>query len=112
MAIRRANPPWVYLQGASDCSLQSYELSRLNHAANLRREIAALMDQWIEHTAQASLARWMLDQRYAQRQIEAADTAKPAPEPPFLNWPDEEPPRTIRALRPPRRNQSPRPATE
>jgi hypothetical protein len=41
--------------------LQSYELIHLNHAANLRQEIAALMDQWIQETSEALLARWMLD---------------------------------------------------
>jgi len=41
--------------------LQSFELTRLNHAANLRQEIAALIDQWIQEMSEAMLARWMLD---------------------------------------------------
>jgi hypothetical protein len=41
--------------------LQSYELTRLNHAANLRQEIAALIDQWIQESSEAMLARWLLD---------------------------------------------------
>jgi len=41
--------------------LQSFELARLNHVANLRQEIAVLIDQWIQETAEAMLARWMLD---------------------------------------------------
>jgi hypothetical protein len=49
------------LQAASRASLQSFELTRLNHAANLRQEIAALIDQWIQETSEAVLARWMLD---------------------------------------------------
>jgi hypothetical protein len=36
------------LLSASRNSLQSYELSRLGHVANLRKEIVALVDQWIE----------------------------------------------------------------
>lgn len=61
MTISRFTPPLDYLQAASRASLQSYELTRLNHAANLRQEIAALIDQWIQETSEAMLARWMLD---------------------------------------------------
>src|SRR5712692_3804749 len=61
MALRRMSPPIDYLSSASRTSLESFELSRLNHAATLRREIAALIDQWIEETAEAMLARWMLE---------------------------------------------------
>ena len=61
MTISRFTPPLDYLQAASRASLQSYELTRLNHAANLRQEIAALIDQWIQETSEALLARWMLD---------------------------------------------------
>jgi hypothetical protein len=65
MAISRIVPPLDYLKEASRSSLQSFELARLNHAANLRREIGALLDQWIKETSEAMLARWMLDQRVA-----------------------------------------------
>jgi hypothetical protein len=60
MTISRFTPPLDYLQAASRASLQSFELTRLNHAANLRQEIAALIDQWIQETSEAMLARWML----------------------------------------------------
>jgi hypothetical protein len=63
MASRRIVPPWDYLHEASDPSLESFELSRLNHAANLRKEIAALIEQWIEETAEAFLARWLREDR-------------------------------------------------
>jgi hypothetical protein len=59
MATRRITPPWDYLHQASNPSLESFELSRLNHAANLRKEIAALLEQWIEEAAEALLARWL-----------------------------------------------------
>jgi hypothetical protein len=62
MTISRFTPPLDYLQAASRASLQSFELTRLNHAANLRQEIATLIDQWIQETSEAMLARWMLDQ--------------------------------------------------
>src|SRR5580698_747253 len=61
MTVSRFAPPLDYLQAASRASLQSFELTRLNHAANLRQEIGALMDQWIHETSEALLARWILD---------------------------------------------------
>ncbi len=68
MSITRIVPPIDYLHAASRSSLQSFELARLNHAANLKREIAALIDQWLEETAEAMLARWMLDHHGSLRQ--------------------------------------------
>jgi hypothetical protein len=59
MATRRVTPPWDFLHQASSSSLESFELSRLNHAANLRKEIAALLEQWIQEAAEALLARWL-----------------------------------------------------
>jgi hypothetical protein len=61
MAISRIAPPLDYLHTASRSSLQSFELARLNHAANLKREISMLVDQWIKETSEAMLARWMLE---------------------------------------------------
>ena len=68
MSITRIVPPIDYLRSASGSSLQSFELARLNHAANLRREIAVLIDQWLEETAEAMLARWMLEHQGALRE--------------------------------------------
>jgi hypothetical protein len=59
----RTQPPWEFLLSASRNSLQSYELTRLNHAANLRKEIGTLLDQWLEESASAMLARWLMEQR-------------------------------------------------
>ena len=61
MAAPAPRFPWEYLCQASQPSLQSFELTRLNHAANLRKEIAALVDEWMEETAAAMLARWLLE---------------------------------------------------
>ena len=63
MTTRSTQPPWEFLLSASRNSLQSFELSRLAHAANLRKEIAALLDQWMEENAAAMLARLLLQQR-------------------------------------------------
>lgn len=63
MPCPHTQPPWEFLLSASRNSLQSYELSRLAHAANLRKEIGALLDQWVEENACAMLARWLIEQR-------------------------------------------------
>ncbi|HYL82763.1 MAG TPA: hypothetical protein VE263_00895 [Candidatus Angelobacter sp.] len=63
MPSPQTQPPWEFLLSASRNSLQSYELSRLSHAANLRKEIGALLDQWLEENACAMLARWLMEQR-------------------------------------------------
>jgi len=65
--MTRFSPPLDYLQAASRASLQNFELTRLNHAANLRQEIAVLIDQWIQETSEAMLARWMLDHHKSLR---------------------------------------------
>jgi len=59
----KTEPPWEFLLSASRNSLQSYELSRLSHAANLRKEIAQLLDSWLEENTAAMLARWLMEER-------------------------------------------------
>jgi hypothetical protein len=63
----RSDPPWDFFHDASIASLQSFELSRLNNAANIRRQIAALLDQWVNDNSQALLARWVREQRALPR---------------------------------------------
>jgi hypothetical protein len=63
----KTQPPWEFLLSASRNSLQSYELSRLSHAANLRKEIGALLDLWMEENSAAMLARWLMEQRERPR---------------------------------------------
>lgn len=72
MTRYRPQPPWEFLLTASRNSLQSYELTRLSHAANLRKEIGALMDQWLDENAAAIVARWLIEQR--ERPVHAAET--------------------------------------
>jgi len=74
----RTQPPWEFLLTASRNTLQSYELSRLGHASNLRKEIASLLDQWLDENANAMVARWLIEQR--ERTVRASDP-EPAPEP-------------------------------
>ncbi len=63
MSTQKTQPPWEFLFSASPFTLHSYELSRLNHAANLRKEMGRLLDQWLEENACAMLARWLIEQR-------------------------------------------------
>ena len=63
MSPNPTQPPWEFLLSASKNSLQSYELTRLSHAANLRKEIGTLLDQYLEENSSAMLARWLMDQR-------------------------------------------------
>lgn len=79
MGSRRITPPWDYLHQASVHSLESFELSRLDHAAKLRKEIAALLEQWIEETAEALLARWVREYRqFPPQSDQPADVLPPA----------------------------------
>jgi hypothetical protein len=63
VTTRSTQPPWEFLLSASKNSLQSFELSRLSHAANIRKEIGALLDQWMDDHTNATLARLLLQER-------------------------------------------------
>lgn len=76
---RTTPPPWEFLLSASRNSLQSYELSRLGHVANLRKEVVALLDQMIEENSSAMLARWLMQHR--ERETPVAETSAAAIEP-------------------------------
>jgi hypothetical protein len=98
MAITRVVPPIDYLHSASRSSLQSFELGRLNHAANLRRDIAVLIDQWLEETAEAMLARYMLEHHGSLRQppLSVADVLRTLQDPSIDPLPEvPEPPADI-----------------
>jgi hypothetical protein len=89
MAARRVTPLWDYLHQASNPSLQSFELSRLNHAAHLRKEVGALIEEWIEEAAEALLARWVREDRELPTQPDQSLDILPQVELPFS------PPQTI-----------------
>lgn len=90
MPISRFVPPLEYLRAASRTSLQSFELARLNHASNLRREIAALIDQWVQENSEATLARWMLDHHESLHDPppSAPESLSPFPDPALDPLPD------------------------
>jgi|SRR5437870_8241159 len=83
MASRRITPPWDFLHEASNPSLESFELSRLNHAANLRKEIVALLEQWIEESAEALVASWVREDRKLPPQPDQMLDILPRTELPF-----------------------------
>jgi hypothetical protein len=55
--------PLAYLIISSEISLESYELSRLNRASNLRKEMLQMLDKWIDAETEARMARAILDWR-------------------------------------------------
>ena len=76
-------PPWEFLLSASRTSLQSYELSRLNHASNLKKQCVQLLEAWLEENTNAMLARLLLDRPQplaAAEQPEGAAETAPIPE--------------------------------
>jgi hypothetical protein len=58
--------PLAYLLGSSENSLESFELTRLNRASNLRKEFLQLLDNWIRIEAEAKIARCLLEYRRTQ----------------------------------------------
>lgn len=104
MASHRITPPWDYLHQASNPSLESFELSRLNHAANLRKEIYALLEQWIEETCAAFLARWVREDRQLSPQPDQRLDVLLQAEPPL--FPAQ--PIAVRPRQPDRRLRAPR----
>jgi hypothetical protein len=104
MTISQFTPPLDYLQAASRASLQSFELTRLNHAANLRQEIAAMIDQWIQETSEAMLARWMLDHHKSLQPspISPSELVRTFIDSPDALFPDSQPPMTNIVPAPPR----------
>ena len=58
-----SDPPVEYLRECSSTSLRYFEMSKLEHVANLRRELTVLLDEMMEESALALFARWMLEKR-------------------------------------------------
>jgi hypothetical protein len=78
LSLNPTQPPWEFLLSASKNSLQSYELTRLSHAANLRKEIGTLLDQYLEENSSAMLARWLMEQR--DKSVRGTDVLHTAPD--------------------------------
>lgn len=52
-----------YLTTASHEMLQQFELARLNQAGNLRTYLVDCLSQWVATTAEAQLARLLIEKR-------------------------------------------------
>ena len=76
----KCEPPWDFLLSASRTTLQSFEASRLNHAANVRKEIVQLLDAWLDENSNALLARWLIEyqERIACGGVSACGSNLPA----------------------------------
>ena len=60
-------PPLEYLATCSKAALESFELSRLSRASNLRKELSQILEGWIESEVDARLARWLLESKRSHR---------------------------------------------
>jgi hypothetical protein len=72
--------PLPYLATCSEMSLESVELSRLNRAANLRKEFHQILEDWIDSEVDARLARSLLEWKREQETVGGSQMAHaPAP---------------------------------
>jgi hypothetical protein len=71
--MRATRPSIHYLANCSKSALESLELSRLNLAANLRKQFHQVLSELIDHEVDARLARAIMDWRRAQGLPETGD---------------------------------------
>ncbi len=71
-------PPMDYLANCSKASLESLELSRLNVAANLRKQFHQILNELIDSEVDARLARTILEWRRAAHHAVEQDASVPA----------------------------------
>jgi len=60
------HPPVDFLVSSSNTSLEEFELARLNKAANLRKELREIVDEWVDAEVDGRVARWILECRRAE----------------------------------------------
>jgi len=61
--MRDKTTPFQYLLDCSQMSLEDFELARLARAANLRRQLRDIAEEWVEAEVEAQLARWVRENR-------------------------------------------------
>ena len=64
--MRTSHLPVEYLARASKETLESFELARLNRAANFRKEAREVLNDWVQAEVESRLARFVLERRRAQ----------------------------------------------
>lgn len=52
-----------YLETCSEVSLESYELSRLNRASNLRKKMSEMIEEWVQCEVDARVARLTMESK-------------------------------------------------
>lgn len=74
------------LEECSTPTLESVELARLNRAADLRKEMQEVIDEWIEAESEARLARWLIENRRNQtpRPVEMVAAPRDCPRRPAV----------------------------
>jgi hypothetical protein len=61
--VSDTRPALEYLLACSNVSLESFHISRMNQATKLRKQVRALVDEWVDAEVDAGLSRWMLRYR-------------------------------------------------
>ena len=66
-----------FLWESSNGVLGEYELARLNHAANLKKQLRALIEQLVDASAEAEFVRWLMENREELRStVSSLDTGQ------------------------------------
>jgi hypothetical protein len=76
--MRGTEPTLEYLLACSKISLESFGLSRLNRASNLRKELSQVAEQWVAAEVSFRLARLIADRRDAGIPAPALPSSRPA----------------------------------
>lgn len=75
---RDEEPPLEYLLDCSKAALQAIHLRHRNRAANCRKDVQNLLNEWVETAAMALLTEWF--ELYGEKLIALAGEAKERPE--------------------------------
>jgi hypothetical protein len=76
--VRDSEPSLEYLLGCSKISLESFGLSRLNRASNLRKELSQVAEEWVAAEVSFRLARLIVDRRDAGQAAASLSPTQPA----------------------------------
>lgn len=79
--MRKKTAPFQYLLECSQISLEDFELARLDRAANLRRQLRDIAEEWIDAEVEARLSHWVRENRWLSRE----ETLNPRQSPGALN---------------------------
>jgi hypothetical protein len=76
--VQDSEPSLEYLLGCSKISLESFGLSRLNRASNLRKELSQVAEEWVAAEVSFRLARLIVDRRDAGQAAASLSPTQPA----------------------------------